>query len=427
MAAFLAFFARPRGAAFFLALLTTLVLAITPAGPSSDLVAVWLAGEFLGSGAVYPPDTGVFTMTPPPEWSAVEFDRLFPYLYPPLWAVLAHQIVDVVDFATFATWARLVNAALLVCTVALAWRATGSRLPFVVFTFMGVMALAATFPGSLALMENQPQIIVSFLIILALERARSGAPVVAGISLAVAAALKVYPVLFALLWLATGQRRALAAFTIAGASLGGASVALAGWPLHAEFLAQLSTISNTLLLTPVSYALPPALAQFFAADTFIWQQGPSGGGWHYQLLSPAVALALKAAMLVALALIARAMVRADSDTRDAALWPLALVTLSLLGPLSWAYSYIPAIACMPALVDRIGPRRAGVLTLAILLPMAPAVVAVYMKMSVGSLQSSAQLGGTAAMVLLAGAFAWAAMARRPAPRTELRRGATPSA
>ena len=43
--------------------------------------------------------------------------------------------------------------------------------------------------------QNQPQILVSFLTVLALERAMRGHERTAGLALAVAAAIKVYPVL----------------------------------------------------------------------------------------------------------------------------------------------------------------------------------------------------------------------------------------
>ncbi len=413
MTALLNALSGPRGAAFFLAILVSLVLLLIPQGSSSDLYAMWLAGQHLDTGAVYPPSSDVFTMTPPREWIEVGGDRLFPFLYPPLWAALAAQLAEITTFGVIADWARLLNAMLITCTAALAWRATGSRLPFPVFTGIALLALTQTFTGSLALLENQPQIAVSFLIILAFERARSGAPILAGMALALAAALKVYPVLFALLWFATGNTRALAAFTVTGAALGGLSIALAGWPLHVEFLAQLSTIANTVLLTPVSYAVTPALAQIIATDAFTYQTAAQGGGWMYMPLPLAFSLAAKALLLIALALVARALSRAGADTRDAALWPLALVLVSLLGPLSWAYSYIPAMACLPILLDRFGTRTGLLLIIAIIAPICPPIVALYL--DAGPLPAPAQLGGTLSMILMAGAFALAA--RRAASTT----------
>ena len=97
------------------------------------------------------------------------------------------------SFADFAFAMHKINAVLLVSTVALAWRATGAKLHFAAFTILGTVMLGSSFVGVLGLMENQPQILVSFLIILALERSRSAAPIAAGLALALAAALKGTP------------------------------------------------------------------------------------------------------------------------------------------------------------------------------------------------------------------------------------------
>ena len=393
----------PAGTLACLAVLTALILAMVPAGASNDLRALWLAAEAFRTGGPVYPSGDLFTMTAPSAWTeAHPGETLYPYLYPPLWAGLLAPFTDALSFEATAGVFRVLNAALLAASTFLAWRLTGSRLPFAVFGGVAALLLTQTFVGSLALMENQPQILVSFLILCALERQKSGACVMAGAILAVAAALKVYPVLIAVLWLATGKRHATLAFALTGAGLGGLSVALAGWPLHTEFLATLATIGNTVLLTPVSYALTPALAQLFALDAFTYQTG-STGGWLVLELLPSTSTMARVLLLVALAALALAMRKADRGRQNALLWPLALVTISLLAPLSWAYHYIPALACAPILLDRAGPRAGAALLFATALPLSPLASGLALDMGVPA--QHLQIAGTAALLALAISFA----------------------
>ncbi|MDX1739050.1 MAG: glycosyltransferase 87 family protein, partial [Alphaproteobacteria bacterium] len=68
-------------------------------------------------------------------------------------------------------------------------------------TYLGISLGLVAFlvPFGLALRENQPQILVSFLILLAIERERAGWNIAGGAALALAASIKLYPALFALL------------------------------------------------------------------------------------------------------------------------------------------------------------------------------------------------------------------------------------
>jgi hypothetical protein len=165
---------------------------LTPAGGSFDLAAVWRAGAAFGSGDlgnVYPAGEDVFTLLPPQAWlsNAAPGESVFPFIYPPLWAVVASWLQPVMAFDEFAAGARIANALLLAATVALGWRATRSGLPLVLYAAIGLAALHLTFVGHLALLENQPQILVSFLIVASIERARAGDGVTAGTALAIAA------------------------------------------------------------------------------------------------------------------------------------------------------------------------------------------------------------------------------------------------
>ena len=407
---------RPLALVLATAILAGLALLLVPAGASSDLRALWLAADAVRTGGtIYPPATLPFTMSPPEAWLAAHPDEpVYPYLYPPLWAAFFAPIAERVDFETAASVMRVVNAVLLAGCTVLAWRIVRPGVHWAVFIGLGGAGLFWTFAGSLALMENQPQILVSFLILLALERLRADAPIAAGAILALAAALKVYPVLFALIWIIAGERRAPLAFAALGGVLGVASVALVGWPAHAAFLETLGAISQSVLLTPVSYGFAPALAQITAPNALVLHDAPQGGGWLVMTLPTATSFLAKGLLVAAVVTIGLAMRRAEPILRWQALWPVGLLAVSLLGPLAWAYHFIPAIVLAPALLDRFGPRAGALALGAVLVPLSTLFAEAALARGLGP--EKLQIVGTCALFALAGLFtASAARTRNSIP------------
>ncbi len=345
---------------------------------SPDLMATWLAGQYLEAGQpdqVYAEVDNYFRMYPPSDWRmfmAREYQYegpVFPFLYPPLWAKLG-QLFSGVNFWRLAAVALAVNTGLLLATVWLAWRTCRPTIGPILFMGLAIVLLASNHIGSLALFQNQPQILASFLLVLAAERIRAGATAVAGTALALAAAIKIYPALLALLWLAGRERRAFAWFVGTGAVLGLISVFWAGWPLHAAFIEQIRLISNSVLVTGVTFNLDAAIAQLAFGDRLLWVpalEGPSPAepdpGWYsmprpllWRVISPLLLLGV----LVWLARLFRA---ARRDVQVSLLWPLAIIAVALVSPLSWVYYYIPAACYAPVLLDRLGARLGGTILL----------------------------------------------------------------
>jgi len=364
------------------ALLLVFLLVVAPAfgtGQSADLLAVWNAGLALASGMpseVYPPTTSPFTMMPPASWLERMHadglsDEVYPFLYPPLWAWAMSKLTGFASFETVASVARVVNAMLLPATVLLAHRIAAPAMARWLFLLLGMIVVMLPPVGVVAMFQNQPQILVSFLTVLALERAMRGHERTAGLALAVAAAIKVYPVLLAVLWLARGRFRAVGTFALAGAALGIASVAAAGWPLHATFLELISVISHSVLVTQLSYTIDAGLAQIAMPELLTFIQAPDDPGiegqafgWFVMAEPRAMSLAGQIAQVGALALFARMLMRRPGDAAEAAIWPLAMMVLALLGPVSWGYHYIAPLAFAPMIFDRLGARPAIGLLLA---------------------------------------------------------------
>lgn len=389
---------------------------------SPDLLATWLAGHFYGQGAldqVYPGDTRLFTMLPPDRWwpylQTQGWDKsVFPFVYPPLWAALASVITPFVSMEGFRLGASLINPALMALMVVLAGRAMGQRdRALFIFTAVGLAIMWLTLPGGVALEQNQPQVLVSFLLVLAIERDRAGAHTTAGAALAFAAAIKLYPALIALLWLASGRNRSTLSFVIAGALLAGLSVALAGWPLHSAFLHQISVIKDSVLLTAFTYGLDPTLAQIFAPDSLEFIAGldnspaaQSARGWTVMAKPPLWSIASTAALL---ALMLFGTIHLRRNDPNAAIWAALLAGIALISPLSWGYHYLPALAFAPAVVAGFGPRWGGFLLAIILAPISTPGLDLMLRLP--NPTETAQMAGTGAMILLCTALL--ATARRP--------------
>ena len=343
---------------------------------SADLSALWLAGEVLREGRpdlVYPPDTTLFTMLPPPEWFARQAARgsdgdVFPYLYPPLWAALAARLGAYVDLSSVLMIAGYLNPVLLAGCLILAHRIARTRIPQELWLAIGLVALMGTMIGYVAVLQDQPQILVAFLTLLAIERAESGAPRSAGAILALAAAIKVFPALVALIWLFGRSRRAAVWFALFGAVIGLLSILLAGWPLHLDFLRMMQVLSGTAVITVVSYSIDSVLLQLLTPGGITFIANPArdpvdGGvlGWNV-LPKPALVTAAGAALqLVTILLAARALRTARDTFRRAAIWAAALTCLALVGPVGWSYYYIAPATFLPLLIVWHGPLRGTVI------------------------------------------------------------------
>lgn len=381
------------------------MLLVHGGGAAADLMPIWLAGKAWAAGltgALYAPDATVFTMTPPPEWPAMMQTEgydipLYPFVYPPIWAVLMAPVTEVMTYAGFDRLVSAINPALLVLTLRMAWRAA-PLLPSTTHLALGMMLMVLTTVGLIPLMGNQVQVLVALLVVATMERSRADAPVAAGVLLALAAALKLYPAVFALLFIATRQWRALGAFVLVGGALALASVALAGWPPHAALLAQMRAIGNTAMLVNLSLSVDGLIAQLFFADA---AQATSGA--HLVVAKGATwALLSRLALIASFAVLIVTGWRRPEIARHPLFWPLAFLTYSLLGPLSWSFHYIAPLASAPLLLAIRGRNAIpGLIALTICLSFAIlAIPAGLLKITY-----PLQLCGTLSLILLALAFA----------------------
>ncbi len=359
------------------ALLLVFLLVLAPAfriGGSADFLALWNAGIALSSGElsqVYPTADRPFTMLIPQSWQQAPYvpgakGEAYPFLYPPLWAWAMGHLTRIADFGAVVWVVSTINAILVPAMVLLAHRIAAPAMKQWLFLLLGLAFVLLPPVGIVALLQNQPQILVSFLTVLAIERAIKGKEVAAGVALGLAAALKVYPVLFVVLWLASGRYRAVASFALVGGLLGLLSVAVAGWPLHETFLALLSSISHSVLLTALSFNLDASLTQLLMPERLATIVVPVNSaapeevfGWYVTTKPWLMALAGQIAQIGALVAFGWMLHRRPGLSAEAAIWPLAMVTLTLLGPVAWGYHYMAPLAFAPMAFERFG--RSGLL------------------------------------------------------------------
>jgi alpha-1,2-mannosyltransferase len=345
--------------------------------PSDDLRSVWLAGQYFDSGpaGVYAGSLSTFNMAPPDLWIdavvAQDVSRpVYPFIYPPLWAWAAELVTGAVSFDQFKFISTVINAALVSVSLLLACRITNSAESATVFIVVGLVICATSIVVLLPMEQNQPQILVSFLILLAIERERSGYQLLGGLALALAAAIKLYPAIFAIFWLCAGRRTAFASFTISGAILGLISVYVAGWPLHRAFLHEISTISSTVLFSAANFSFDPLIAYLFVGQSNMTEitSEVTGGttNWHVYQKSTLWNIASIAAQLAGVALLGVLSWR--TRLKDPLFWPVAILVVSWFSPLSWLYHYLTAFFFLPVLLLRFGVAIGTLLVLAVLVP-----------------------------------------------------------
>lgn len=390
---------------------------------SSDFRAVWLAGEFFGDGMevtqIYSGSEGFFTMEPPRAWIDQTLETgldmaVYPFIYPPLWAWMSAKVVSLTSFAQAVPVVTGLNLLMLLAMPLLARRILGPTMSGTLYALLLFPLYAFTFPFLLPLEENQPQILVSFLLLLAIERTRNGSPFWGGALLALAASIKLYPALFALFWLFGGERRALGSFVVWGGGLGLASIAVAGWPMHVAFLAEISAISKSALYSFASYSIDPFIAKFrFPNDLVIVTTEETGGDAKWKVVEKTTLWRVVNGLAFFGVLAGLCRLAARGGMNNPFFWPAAFLLIGLVSPLTWIYHLIPAFVFLPALFTRY--RALPVLCLYVLF-----VVLLRTASLFGQFGMIISLPGThelifAALVLLAGVYLFVATAPSDPP------------
>lgn len=329
-----------------------------------DLSALYMAGRMVLAGLpaeIYAAPDTFFGPQTSEVWKAeiaaqgLPGGNLLPFAYPPIWAgVMALPArLDPMDFARLA---RLAILAMLLASLVLAWRVTGRRLPLWAWLGIGAVILSQSWVVSLILVNLQPQVLVVFLMLLALDRVRSGAEVSGGIALGLAAAIKITPIALVLVLLAVGARRAALWSVATAAALAALSLAVMGAELHWSYLAQLERIGANTLVSHVQMSLGSLLAELLALA-----RGEAEPVSDWIAILPAAAW-VKPVSLVLLGAGLWAIWRLGNrlDRAAALAWlpPLVVLLTTVTGPIGWTHYALFPLLLLPAAAT-LGPGRAG--------------------------------------------------------------------
>ncbi len=341
-----------------------------------DLAAVYVAGWFWDHGQpglIYALPKGFFGGTPP-EWAGLmaqiappEADA-YAYIYPPVWAALAAPLTRALSAMEFFNLVALIQVPMLAASLWLGLRLSdvagpgrSPRWPWVIGMLL-VLQLSA--PMAIALYQNQPTITVTFLTLLAFDRLWAHQPRLAGGLLALAAAIKLTPALFAILFLTTGQRRAFVSFCVTGVGLAAFNLGLTGMAANLQFIRTLSLASEYSLLSSVNLSLRAALEA--AAAALGHGQTDLGLTNTLNVTSHLWISLVSAALLIAVpVLMARRLAPLTEKARQGAFLLTFAVAVNLFGPVGWQHYFLLPMFLAPSLFAVIPAGVAALIVIAL--------------------------------------------------------------
>lgn len=344
---------------------------------AEDLAAVYVAGwlwDHGQAGLIYATPEHFFggqaeSWTPVLEAIGGPSAKAFPYVYPPLWAVVAAPVTRFLSATDFFNAMLVLQTGLLGYGLVVTHRLARPPLPLWKWLLVGCALLQVTVPFVTALKQCQPSILVTVLTLLAVERSVNGAPRRAGACLALAAAIKLTPVLFVLILLQRRDWTALRWFAGTGLVLAGASLGLAGLQPHLDFLQSLRLAGNATLVSSVN------LSARSLVDMVLVLAGSEptreADRFYIFMLSPAAQLLSSAVNAIAFAAISawiwrKAKALPPVDAAASSTFVLS-VALALFGPLGWQHYYLLPIMLLPCLFGIASPKQLALIALPVLL------------------------------------------------------------
>lgn len=358
--------------ACLIALATTFMFTLQHWGDwAVDFAALYMAGFFFAAGdltQIYAAPPEVISTTMPEVWTALLTEighgdkQTYAFIYPP-WVAALVAPVTVLDPQSAMNALAALNAALLLGSAALAWRVMGRPLPLWLWMAISAGMLVTGLPAQSAMTLGQAQILVTFLTLLSFERLTQGREIQAGAALALAAALKLTPAAFVLVFVAGRNRTAFKSFCATGAALAAISLTLFGWDPHAIYLDRLATINDQLIIAFFAFSVENFLYETWAALTGI---APLHTEIEYHFAKPGwVGLTAKAGFLAAVITLWFQTAWLSPDRRRITLILGLALAIPLFGPLGWAHYYLVALALVPGLYALV-PARTATLMLALL-------------------------------------------------------------
>jgi len=334
-----------------------------------DLSAYYYAGHFFGTGQfdqIYAGPPQIIGPEMPPAWqSAVAADgyadeQTYPFIYLPWVAAAFAPISATFDPQTVMNAALLLNLGLMLGSVWLAWRIFSPKTtPLWLWSLISAALLINSTSSVLAISLGQVQILVFFLCLLSIERYKAGAFWWAGMALAMAAALKITPAAFAIIFLWDRNWRALAGFGLTCVVVAAGSLWVVGMPLHQQYFDIMARLNAQVFIAAIA----------FSVEGFIYQLWDVWNGTaqvidqvEYTFVKPAwIDLVAKSFFLVGLVAIWGTTRNLSRDIRI----PRQFLALSLLvplaAPLGWVHYFLLTTYMLPGILEHLNRRLASVM------------------------------------------------------------------
>jgi len=330
----------------------------------ADMAGLYVAAHAFANGhpeLMYPtPDRQVGTT--PEAWlpllaSFGYSDAVtYPYVYPPIWAALLAPLTIVMPIQAFLPFTALLQAGLFFASVRIVHHLVGSFMPWPRWALISTPILATSTASVAALSLNQPQITLTFFALLATLLLIRGSSIRAGILFALPAAIKLSPIVFVVVLLATRKWRAGTAMIGTVLALVLLDLVIGGGRLNHDFITKISTLADYTVSSRLSINIGPILHGWFVGGENAFETIPAGG---YTALTPAwLTVVSIAALLVTTCWLVIVTGAQDSATRVVSLSFGLMLIIALFGQFGWAHYYLGPLMALPMLLDPRLPRSA---------------------------------------------------------------------
>lgn len=321
-----------------------------------DLSSSYIGCRILASGQpdhLYSYDPLRFSeIGPDPAWHAAARQGQFtgflhPYVQTPLWALLLAPLCTRTSFAAFNHLFAVLTLLSFAAVVWLVARFWTPRLLHPLSLAAVLLLLWFSVPFQYAMMLMQTHILFVLLTLASLLLAERRRPLLAGLLLAIAAAIKLTPGVLVLYWLLTRRWKAAASMAVCSALLFAITRAAVGPHLMATYLADLHRVAGTLLVEQNNQSFAAwAMGRSFPTDEIFDTQA-------YPL--PNALRLLSTLLVIACALVGGLLDRlvpppSVSPAPTGALF--ALVGATIFTPIAWTHYSILLLAPLMLLAER---------------------------------------------------------------------------
>jgi hypothetical protein len=303
---------------------------------------------------------------------------------------------------------RMMNTLLIVATV-LIWLRMW-RIPFVSLSAAGLLIVFNFRPLADTLAYGQIDLVLLFLLTLALWALRSGRDTAAGALVALGTLFKIYPILLLAFFVVKGHWRALIGFVVGMAVCNSIAVAVIGWDEHLTYLTRvLPNIGGT-----TSWVENQTISGFLARLT----DSPRSATIYQNEMVRLLGTFLSAVVSLAVCMLALRPTSRDS-TGYALQYSMFLLLMVLASPAAWMHYETLLVVPFGALVLHLHERSVS-LPYATLLALSFALIAYGNQWSFydGTIHGILTIAGVSykfyGMLLLGGVLAFEAL-REPAP------------